>query len=290
MRLVARFITAALALTLAATTLSAPAGASTGFGDVEADRWYSQPIAWMVGEGITNGTSPGCFSPYDSVTRGQIVTFLFRLDEAAGNQPEPAPHPFSDVTSAYQDDPVGWAFVEQITVGTSPTTFSPNTSITRGDFAVLLWRYADQPTAARPHAFTDVSRAYQQAAVSWMAETGITTGTTPTTFSPEGTMTRAEAATFFHRFAGQPAVVVPAAASSGVCVQEYADLLADAGLTAAEATCVAPFVTDLGIDTLTAVLNGTQPFSGDLVTTLSDILSAGCISPDRQADLIRVFL
>ena len=289
MRLLARFITAVFALTLAAMTVATPAGAGTGFGDVEPGRWYSEPVTWMVAEGITNGTSPGCFSPDDRVTRGQIVTFLFRLDEAEGNQPTPAEHPFTDIVSAYQDDPVGWAFAERITTGTGATTFSPDASITRGDFAVLLWRYAGQPTATRPHPFTDVGRAYQQAAIGWMAETGITTGTSATTFSPDGGMTRAEAATFFHRFVGRPTVVAPAAPAA-VCLQEYADVLVDAGLTPAEATCAAPFVADLGLDTLVGVLGGTQPFSGDVVTTLSEILTAGCISPDRQADLIRIFL
>ena len=86
MRLSARHALATLALTIATTGLAAPAGAATGFADVEPDTWYTEPVAWLVNEGITIGTSPGCFSPDDAVTRGQVATFLFRLDRARGQE------------------------------------------------------------------------------------------------------------------------------------------------------------------------------------------------------------
>ena len=55
---------------------SAPQGA--GFSDVPAGASYAQAVAWAVGKGVTNGTSPTTFSPGDTCTRGQIVTFLHR--------------------------------------------------------------------------------------------------------------------------------------------------------------------------------------------------------------------
>ncbi|MEM9465676.1 MAG: S-layer homology domain-containing protein [Actinomycetota bacterium] len=294
MRLVLRCAITALALTIAATGLTTPAGAADTFGDVDADTWYSQPVAWLVSEGITTGTSPGCFSPSEQVTRGQIVTFLFRLDRARGLDPQPTDHPFTDVVRDYQQAPVGWAYAEGITTGTTSTSFAPDAPVTRGDFAVLLWRYAGRPTTTHAHPFTDVTRAYQQGAIAWMADAGITTGTSATTFTPDGAMTRAEAAAFFHRFMNEPIVVAVAAASTTepvTCVAEYAALLAGVGLLPVEANCVAPFLTGLDLDTVAAILAGEHPIDSELISLLSDILSAGCIPTiDRQAALIRALL
>ncbi|MEM9520871.1 MAG: S-layer homology domain-containing protein [Actinomycetota bacterium] len=294
MRALFRSLSAAIVMSLATIGLSSAAGAVDQFGDVERDRWYATSVAWLVGEGITTGTSPGCFSPYDQVTRGQLVTFMFRLDGTLGNQPGANEHPFDDVIHDYQQASVGWAFAEGITTGTSASTFTPEAAITRGDFAVMLWRYAGEPTAAGPHPFTDVTLGYQQAAIDWMAETGITAGTTPTTFAPNGNMTRAQAASFLHRFMDEPATVTPAAATgteSNACIDEYESILVDAGLTDDEAVCIAPFITDLDIDTVVAVLAGLAPIDAQLIDILSDIIIAGCIpTTDRQAALIRAFL
>lgn len=294
MRFALRCATLLTSLTIATAAIATPAGAADSFGDVEAGTWYSEPVAWLVSEGITTGTSPGCFSPADEVTRGQIVTFMFRLDRARGHAPQSNSHPFTDVVRGYQHDPVGWAFSEGITIGTSATTFEPDVPITRGDFAVLLWRYAGRPDVAEPHPFDDVTRAYQQQAIDWMATTGITTGTSATTFDPDGEMTRAEAATFFHRYMDQPLVMTVAAAGTAepaTCIAEYAELLVGVGLTTTEADCVAPFLADLTLDELAAILAGEAPFDSSLISLLSEIISANCIPTiDRQAALIRALL
>lgn len=77
-----------------------------------------------------------------------------------------------------------------------------------------MWRMEGEP-AAPPHSFTDVTALWQQGAVSWMAHTGITTGTTPTTYSPDDPVSRGQLATFFHRYAGEPPVTVDS--SSPLC-------------------------------------------------------------------------
>ncbi|NDH11860.1 MAG: S-layer homology domain-containing protein [Actinobacteria bacterium] len=115
---------AALALGLTTLTSAAPVGAAGGFSDVEADRWFTTPISWMAAEGITTGTEPGCFSPHAAVSRGQIVTFLYRLASTEGDLPVTNGHPFDDVVRAYQHEPVGWAYDAGITTGTSATTFA----------------------------------------------------------------------------------------------------------------------------------------------------------------------
>lgn len=284
-----RILVTALALTIGSTGLAAPAHGAAGFGDVDAGTWYTEPIAWLVSENITNGTEPGCFSPHASVTRGQIIAFLYRLDAARGNDPESADHPFADVTAPYQQVPVGWAFANDVTRGTTETSFAPHADVTRGDFAVLLWRYAGRPSASQPHPFVDVSRAYQQDAISWMAEEGITTGTSPTTFHPENTMTRAEAATFLYRFMGGPGTAGSSLSASASCLEPLRSLLESNGMTADEAACAAPHLVDFDVEYLIRVLDGAEPLSGDIIGVVAEIASA-CIPFHRLAVVIRFFI
>ncbi|MEO0494600.1 MAG: S-layer homology domain-containing protein, partial [Actinomycetota bacterium] len=218
----------------------------------------------------------------------QIVAFLYRLDNAQGNGPETGDHPFEDVVRPYQHEPVGWAYRAGVTTGTSDTTFAPDANVTRGDFAVLLWRYAGEPTPATAHGFGDVYRGYQQSAISWMAENGITTGTSPTTFSPEGTMTRAEAATFLYRYVAPEAVAAVASIESDHCLQWYRDFLVGIGLTTDEAACAAPYLVDLGRAYLTGVLNDTHNVDGPLFAAIADVIAAGCVPPARYATVVSV--
>ena len=97
-----------------------------------------------------------------------------------------------------------------ITTGISPTLFAPDGPVTRAQLATFLWRFQDQPSGFLPGPFEDVPiGGFYEEAVAWMAETGITTGTTATTFEPSQTVTRAQAATFLWRFAGSPVPTVP---------------------------------------------------------------------------------
>ena len=289
-----RSAVAAVSLTLTAAAVNAPASASAEFDDVDSGTWYSEPVSWLVSEGITYGTSPGCFSPRDEVTRGQVVTFLFRLDHTRGNEPQRGEHPFTDIEREYQQAPVGWAYANDITTGTSPDTFSPNAPVTREDFAVLLWRYAGRPTGAEVHPFDDVTHTDEYQAIGWMAAASITNGTSPTTYDPAAAVTRAEAATFLHRFMDRPRALTPTTADpveTQTCVDKYAELLIGAGLTTTEADCAAPFLTDLTLDELGSVLTGAATLDRTLVGQLSEIINAGCIpTVDRQAALVRALL
>ena len=89
----------------------------------------------------------------------------------------------------------------EITTGTSPTTFAPDEQLTRAQFVTFLWRAAGRPMATTPHAFTDVDPvSFANDAVSWAAEVGITAGTSPTEFSPNAPATRGQIAAFLPRF------------------------------------------------------------------------------------------
>ena len=128
-------------LSLAMLSTVSPVASVAGFGDVEDGRYFTAPVQWMVGDGITNGTSPSCFSPSVSVSRGQAAAFLWRMEGRQAAEP----HPFSDVDKGWQQDPVSWLFAEGITTGTSATEFSPGDPVTRGQMATFLYRYQGSP-------------------------------------------------------------------------------------------------------------------------------------------------
>ena len=108
------------------------------FTDVPVGSYYYDAVLWAVENGITKGTSDTRFSPDDTCTRAQIVTFLWRSEKspAAGSR-----NPFADVKStAYYADAVLWAVKENITKGTTSTTFSPDADCTRSQIVTFLWR------------------------------------------------------------------------------------------------------------------------------------------------------
>jgi hypothetical protein len=174
---------------------------NTGFSDVLSGKYYYDPVIWAVGNNITTGTSATTFSPELNCSRGQIVTFLWRL----AGEPEPTTtvNPFTDVSEKdYYYKAVLWAYENGITTGASATTFNPKGNCTRGQIVTFLWRYADEPTANASGVFTDVkSGAYYTSAVYWAVANGITNGMSTNTFVPGGTCTRGQAVTFLYRYA-----------------------------------------------------------------------------------------
>ena len=108
------------------------------FADVPAGSYYYDAVLWAVENGITKGTSDTTFNPNMTCTRAQIVAFLWRSEKspAAGTA-----NPFADVKStAYYADAVLWAVKENITRGTTNTTFSPDADCTRSQIVTFLWR------------------------------------------------------------------------------------------------------------------------------------------------------
>ena len=108
------------------------------FTDVKAGSYYYDAVLWAVENGITKGTSDTMFSPDATCSRAQIVTFLWRSQKspAAGTA-----NPFTDVkASAYYADAVLWAVKEDVTKGTTNTTFSPDADCTRAQIVTFIWR------------------------------------------------------------------------------------------------------------------------------------------------------
>ena len=169
------------------------------FVDVATGSYYEDAVDWAVGNGITQGTDATHFSPDGICTRAQAVTFLWR---AAGSpKPETRTMPFTDVPAgSYYYDAVLWAVENDITKGTSDTTFSPNMTCTRAQIVAFLWRSEKSPAAGTANPFADVkSTAYYADAVLWAVKENITRGTTNTTFSPDADCTRSQIVTFLWR-------------------------------------------------------------------------------------------
>ena len=128
--------------------------------------------------------------------------------KAAGKVEADPGNPFTDVPkNVYYHDAVLWALEKGITTGTTATTFGPTETCTRGQVATFLWRSMGCPepvTTENP--FKDVKESdYFYKAVLWAYENGITTGTSETAFSPNGTCTSAHVVTFLWRANGKPA-------------------------------------------------------------------------------------
>jgi hypothetical protein len=121
-----------------------PAALDTAFTDVPAGTFYAKAVAWLAEEKITTGTTPTTYSPGDSVTRAQMATFLWRY--SGSPEPTSLDSPFSDVVAgSFYEKAVAWLVEQGITIGTSPTTYSPNDPVTRGQMATFLWRLAGEP-------------------------------------------------------------------------------------------------------------------------------------------------
>lgn len=116
----------------------APENAANPFTDLVEGAYYYDAVLWATGEGITLGTSTTTFSPEDTVTRGQAVTFLWRQE---GSPLASGTLPFADVDAgAYYAGAVGWAAGEGIALGTSAAAFSPENPCTRAQIVTFLYR------------------------------------------------------------------------------------------------------------------------------------------------------
>ena len=178
-------------------------------------KWSHQPIDWAVSKGITSGVSDTRFAPGTGCTRAQVVTFLWR---AAGEPAAPSGLKlrFTDVkTGSFYYEAVRWAVYKGITKGTDDPHFSPGSTCTRAQIVTFLHRFEGSPlpdpsVIVSPedmdpnpdygNPFSDVkTTAYYFIPVVWAVNRGVTNGTSPTTFSPNNTCTRAEVVTFLFR-------------------------------------------------------------------------------------------
>ncbi|MDO4516372.1 MAG: S-layer homology domain-containing protein [Bacillota bacterium] len=162
------------------------------FADVAETAYYRAPVVWAVDRGVTNGTTDTTFSPTNTCTRAQIITFLWR----ASGSPEPTIScPFTDVPAgSYYEKATAWAAQMGMASG---STFGPNDPCTRLMAVEFMWIQSGKPGAPAA-SFEDVN----STAVNWAVEAGVTNGTSATKFSPDSTCTRGQIVTFLYRYLG----------------------------------------------------------------------------------------
>lgn len=167
------------------------------FNDVEDSAFYAAPVRWALENGITVGASASTFSPNDTCTQAQVITFLYR---AAGKPAVSGSNPYTSskvVASEYYYNPLLWAYQQGIITNTD---LNPDAYCPRSDVVLYLWHNAGSPSYAHNDRFTDVpaDSAYDTA-VAWAVANNITSGTTYTTFEPASTCTRGQIVTFLYR-------------------------------------------------------------------------------------------
>ena len=180
-----------------------PAGPTT-FNDVAADSTFAADIAYVSQKGLMGGVGNGNFNPQAPITRGQLVTILYRLE----GQPAVSGLGFGDVAAgSYCEKAVKWAAATGITTGGNDGLFKPNDPITREQLATFLYRY-NRHKGYFTLAFADLSTfsdvgsvsSYAKDALSWANGAKLVNGTGDGRLNPSGGATRGQAAAILHRY------------------------------------------------------------------------------------------
>lgn len=173
---------------------------SKEFEDVSSTGWEADAVAFASAHELFSGTSETTFSPDESMSRGMLATVLYNLED---HPDQDGAVTFSDVSSdAWYSDSVAWAAENGIVNGYGDGQFGPDDSITREQFAVMLWNYAGKPEAggqALDFKDADQVSGYARAALSWAVENGILNGYDGR-LTPGATATRAQAAQMLKNF------------------------------------------------------------------------------------------
>ena len=203
----------AIPATGASTCTGGPSCPSYGLHDVAGPGyWAHKGIDYCVRNRLMSGVGAGAFSPDTACTRAQIVKILYNL---SGNQTDYSYYylPFTDVApGAWYYNAVSWAYCNDVTSGTSATTFTPNAAITRQQLVTFLYRYTVKyapeftgnaaPISAFPDAGSVANWAY--AAMSWAVGNGLILGNAHDNgldyLDPNGSATRAQTATIIMRY------------------------------------------------------------------------------------------
>lgn len=171
--------------------------------DISTDAFYYEAAQWAVAKGIVSGVTDTEFGADWNCSRGQLMTFLWRMMGSPATETQTAP--YIDVAKdMYYHDAILWATENDFANGTDGISFSPEMTLNRGQAVTFLWRAAGMPEPAGEIAFADVSESdYYWKAILWAAENGITSGTGEGIFSPEAPCTRGQIVTFLYRYFGK---------------------------------------------------------------------------------------
>lgn len=173
------------------------------FVDVNSGAWYYDAVSFVYNKGIMNGVTSTTFEPNSTITRGMVVTMLWRM----AGEPYVSGGSFSDVASGrYYSTAVAWAAKNGIVDGYSSTVFGVNDPVTREQFATILYRYAKymgySTTGSSLTGYYDANSvsSWARDAMGWAVKNGIITGSGNSRLNPTGTASRAEVAQMFMSF------------------------------------------------------------------------------------------
>ena len=174
------------------------------FRDVAQGEWFRDAVSYVYTARLMNGTSPDLFSPWETTTRGMIVTILYRYD----GSPAAGMTSFPDVPPGeYYAAPVSWAAASGVVKGYETGLFEPQNPITREQMAAILYRYAQQKGLdvsgrADLSVYADAGQVspYAKDAMAWAVHTQLITGVDSRTLQPGGSAVRAQVATILMRF------------------------------------------------------------------------------------------
>ena len=173
---------------------------SKAFADLNTDRWYHEYTDYVIARELMNGMDETHFAPEGNLTRGQLVTTLYRL---AGEPEVAEPATFSDVKAGrYYTEAVAWGEDLGIVKGMTDDTFSPEGTVTREQAATFLYRYVTNYLKQEPgqgadlKAFADGGKVqdYAKTAMSWAVAEGFFEGYGDGTLRPGAVLTRAQMA------------------------------------------------------------------------------------------------
>ena len=173
---------------------------SSAFVDLNTRAWYHLYTDYVISNGLMQGVGDAVFAPGRGMTRGMVVTTLYRL---AGSPEVDGAATFQDLRSgAYYTDAVAWAEACGIAEGVTEERFAPDRRVTREQAAVFVYRYVTQYLDQEAEAgadlsdFTDGSRvsAFALKALSWANGQELMQGYGDGYIGPKDTVTRAQMA------------------------------------------------------------------------------------------------
>ena len=173
------------------------------FTDVKTTDWFYDAVSFTYNMGIMDGVETNKFSPSTTITRGMVVTMLWRM----AGEPYASGTYFDDVSyGRYYTTAVAWSARNNIIEGSGANTFGVNDPITREQLAVILYRYAKymnySTTTSSLYGYDDANKvsSWAKDAMGWAVRNGVIGGVTNTTLCPNNTATRAEVAQMFMNF------------------------------------------------------------------------------------------
>ncbi len=166
------------------------------FGDIWTSGFVAS-IQWIYDEGITGGCSPDAFCPKDSVTRGQMASFLSR----ALSLPATATDYFADDNGLTHEGDINRLAESGITGGCAPGLFCRNEAVSRAQMAAFLVRALHLPAATKDH-FTDDNGNSLEGSINALAEAGLTGGCGGGKYCPDASVSREQMAAFLKRAFG----------------------------------------------------------------------------------------